>query len=100
MLLPAFDEPVNNEKSLYFANDWIVVNVTLHRSHRQGDRSARTTDRVLKIRVPTGCGNTDFCWSVVYLTWNSTECSVGSFPAVKYSLYVPVESPVVFRLKI
>jgi len=47
MLLPAFDEPVNNEKSLYFANDWIVVNVTLHRSHRQGDRSARTTDRVL-----------------------------------------------------
>ena len=28
MLLPVFEWWVNNEKSLYFANDWILVKVT------------------------------------------------------------------------
>jgi len=28
MLLPVFERRVNNEKSLYFADDWILVKVT------------------------------------------------------------------------
>jgi len=40
-----------------------------------------------------------FARRAVHLIWKSAICVTGSAPAVKPSAYVPVPSPVVFKLK-